>query len=636
MTGRVRVATAAAVLLALGIASPARSADDVKLELVAKPVAMRIATSDAISERAITAMFDLMYDAPARSVFTNARLGSGLARARLVAAVADGKISGAEERLVISGSPLDDTDKAKLSAAKQTLVRMPVHAVASAVLLSGPNKINAGFRTEKVDPDLGFAVPGQPEDLDGPHPTVDASMLKLPWSSLASMYLSDGTPKSAFLDNDLLNLWGYTLSPDDGNYHKGDSLEYLVGVNEAPWFSPRYEPSATNLYMQTAVATMAPATWSALFGAAAPEPSEFFLAGNTATWRSRGVAGLVAHLGDPTGEARRTSGVPIAGTMAAAPLWALDEVHDAFPDSAGRQLKLWVAELTNGNGEWIAPTSASISAALGAGGEEPLYALTNKVPGAYPLAWIESVYLPTTGLGIDEVNAAAAFVRLLVTDGQRIVAEDQDGVLPAGVVASALAAVNKAVDSNCTAAGGEPVSAKESPYYPGAEAAPRLATLAAQQQCATKVVVAAAATTTTTTVAATTTTTAATTSTTTATTTATTRATTAQAPRTTPRTNATTKPAPATGTTAAPTTVASAAPTTVAPAAATSTVAAAVDSPGSTPSSSIATSPVRATLPLSLPAAGLGGFDRLLTMGMGGLLLLVVRRRILLVRQRPA
>ncbi len=48
----------------------------------------------------------------------------------------------------------------------------------------------------------------------------------------------------------------------------------------------------------------------------------------------------------------------------------------------------------------------------------PLYALTNKVPGAYPLVWVDHLYAPAHGLSIEKTEALAAVIRYLATAGQ--------------------------------------------------------------------------------------------------------------------------------------------------------------------------------------------------------------------------
>ncbi len=644
MTRRVPVTAVvvAAMAVAFGLTVPAaQSAESFDVVVKANPVSLRMSTSEGTSEVSSTALLDKLQSAEARTRISISRSGSGLARERLLTALGDGAFTGAEDRAIVSGSPFTADELAGLSGVK--LVGVPVHAVGSAILLSGPGTGNgqpAGFVTQFIDPLLGFPDGTVEVDkLDGPHPT-DASTLqfKMPWPALANQVLEVGDTTWTGMPG-LLASWGYAIG-DDGLWRKPGSDRYLA-LDAAPLFSPRFEPSSMNLYVQEALATVAPTIWRQKFAGAdpnakVPAPSERFLGGSRSSVRSRGMGELVRILGDP-GYLRPGGGQPTNGTLVSAPMWITKMVHDAYPDVAGvRALQLSVAELQNGAGQWTVPTSDSITKAIAAGGEQPLYALTNKVPDAYPLSWVESMYLPSKGLGIDEVNGLSAYARLLVTDGQTVVKGDGDGVLTSALVNKALTAINDAVTSNCTAADGVPVTQKESPYYPPAAEAPKMAALSAQVVCGTKVAI--ATTTTTSTTAATTTTTAATTTTTRATTTtvATTSATVRAATQgSTARTTPAARSTPSASPTVPTATTAAGGPTTVA----STTTVAAVPAPTTSPPTNGPAAPetavVRTVLPLGLPAASLGGFDRFLTMAMGGALLLLVRRA-LLTRKRLA
>lgn len=625
MSRRAAGAVAAAALVGMAAAVPSSSADETKLEVKANAVELRMATSEPLSESALAAIGDLLFDSPARVSVKKARLGDGLSRARLVNALADGKLAGTEERFVIAGSPLTADEQAALTAAGQKLVRVPAHAAAVGFLLSGPNKgESAGFRTEGVD-EFGFPTEGSKLDLDGLNQAVGTYTMKLPARSLAEMYLGvEG--RGRFDDPAVAQLWGFEPDPaNPGGYILPGTTERVIGNDGQPWFAVRFDPAAETLYLQRWIAEAYPELWAAKFPGrpAPPTPTEDFL--GSATWRSRGVAALSDHLVDSRGDARSNFFQNFyRGTMAAAPMWVVGVTKEK--DQAN-DLKLWTVEVPNANGDFVLPTSASISAAIAAGGETPFYALRNRVPGAYPFSWVESVYLPEKGLTIDETNAVSAFARLLVTDGQDIAKQDGDGVLPASLVAAALSSINSAVTSNCAAAGGEPVSQVGSPYYPAAEAAPKLAALPAQTVCATKVVVVA---TTTTTAATTTTTTAATTTTSTTSTTAVSTQGTVRANGTGGTSNRTT--APRSATTRATTAETTTPPTTAAAAAETTTTTAALAAPPpseSPPAPVDDAAPVRLVLPISLPSPGVQGFDRLMTMAMGGVVLLWLRRRFL-------
>ena len=97
----------------------------------------------------------------------------------------------------------------------------------------------------------------------------------------------------------------------------------------------------------------------------------------------------------------------------------------------------------------MTPTPAAIEAGVNAGAaagaapcsptnQNALYAATNKVPGAYPLTWVDCLYAPTKGLSMAKTNALAGFIRYLVTDGQNVLSAHGDATLPEQYVFQAL------------------------------------------------------------------------------------------------------------------------------------------------------------------------------------------------------
>ena len=175
----------------------------------------------------------------------------------------------------------------------------------------------------------------------------------------------------------------------------------------------------------------------------------------------------------------------------------------------------WIG-VQNANGDFVTPNPAAVEAGVDAGaaaGEAPcsatnqnaLYAATNKVPGAYPLTWVDCLYAPTKGLSIAKTDALAGFIRYLVTDGQNSLHANGDAALPEQYVFQALAAANQVVTSNCPSAGGAVVlTSQPVPYAP---TDPGVQSIGAVDQCETAPTP--PASTTTTTVRATTATTAA-------------------------------------------------------------------------------------------------------------------------------
>ncbi len=121
--------------------------------------------------------------------------------------------------------------------------------------------------------------------------------------------------------------------------------------------------------------------------------------------------------------------------------------------------------MRNASGEWVAPSPESITKAIAASGE-PLHTLTNKVSGAYPLTWVERIYVKASGLSIDKTNAVATFIRYVVTEGQSVNATVNDGRLSDALVREALDAADAVVKGNCQ--GTDRLAVKGSDLVPAA------------------------------------------------------------------------------------------------------------------------------------------------------------------------
>jgi hypothetical protein len=113
---------------------------------------------------------------------------------------------------------------------------------------------------------------------------------------------------------------------------------------------------------------------------------------------------------------------------------------------------LWIAQMRNGAGEWVAASPDSISIAAEAGakaGVRAMYGLTENVPGAWPFWWATEIFMPASGLSPSKATALASFVRWAVTAGQSATKVTGDGRLPAVWAEEAIAAADKMLRSNC-------------------------------------------------------------------------------------------------------------------------------------------------------------------------------------------
>jgi hypothetical protein len=147
---------------------------------------------------------------------------------------------------------------------------------------------------------------------------------------------------------------------------------------------------------------------------------------------------------DPYSDADNRVGVIVPGAT-----WVLQRARTEQSDAVVT-LVMNNIEVLNKAGNWIRPDPKSISLAIEAGGTAWNYAARNAdAPEAYPLAWVESMYLPTNDLSVDTINATASLARLMLTSGQADQASIDNGRLPSKMVAESLDAVDKWVTATC-------------------------------------------------------------------------------------------------------------------------------------------------------------------------------------------
>ncbi len=156
-----------------------------------------------------------------------------------------------------------------------------------------------------------------------------------------------------------------------------------------------------------------------------------------------------------------SGGLTGGGRELPAPPSGLMQANNLTQKSGGKTSPSEWIHVQNDNGDWLAPSPASIDAAIDATpavaptattGAEPLYAATNPVPGAYPLTYADYLYAPAHGLSVGKTEALATTIRYLVTDGQTSAAAYNDGQLSSSFVLQGLDAANQLVLSNCPAA----------------------------------------------------------------------------------------------------------------------------------------------------------------------------------------
>ena len=350
--------------------------------------------------------------------------GSLLGRAAVLSGEAD---------FAISGVPYSPAELAPAGGAG-AVIDAPIQVSTMGMLLEAP--FPDGFVSLKLvcdpddptvtDPEACFQRTPYTGPIRVPHQNLAAMMLKYPGPGV--------TPLGSWNHPKVLQALGVP------------SLTTPPLAGPAPVM--RSDPDELTYYLQQYVKTAAPSVWAGIRAADARvqwEPITERMprqVGSSRDGVEQQAQQLVLGGADP---ASGTISNFTAGAFAPVPPSALGGVLQTFPKA-----KLRFVELQNANGEWVAPTPASINAAVNAGGATPFFALTNKVPGAYPLVWIDHLYAPAHGLSVEKTEALATAIRYIATAGQNAGATVGEGRLSAPLTQVALAAANQLVVSNCT------------------------------------------------------------------------------------------------------------------------------------------------------------------------------------------
>jgi len=358
--------------------------------------------------------------------------GSFLGREDLIAKDVD---------FAISGVPFTADELAHVKGGASAFIDAPIQVATLATFVEPPA---GGFQAivTRCDPDDPTTWP--PDVTDGSTQCILRSPysgpVRIPSANLGAMFLhypfGGFPPLPAWNNPDILAAFGVPQIATGG-------------PTAAPGYAGRSDPDEINYYLQTFVKTAAPDVWNGNKQLNPTVPWEPIterlgqVAGVTRDGAEQQLAQLVQGGCGVTGLCAND----VAGGVAPAPPSMLQEFRGAFPKQP-----ISLAELQNANGDWVAPTPDAIDKAVDAGGDAPLYALTHKVPGAYPLVWVDHLYAPAHGLSIDKTEGLATTIRYLATTGQEKESPSGEGRLPASLVKKALAAADELVSSNCTGA----------------------------------------------------------------------------------------------------------------------------------------------------------------------------------------
>lgn len=366
-----------------------------------------------------------VYDSPSGVDYTYLALGDRSGREALV----EGKVD-----FAVSGRPVSEEESKTLNG--KELISIPISVGASAFLVHLPH--DNGFRTYVLDPlDPESVTFGE---YSGP--------FRIPNDLLARVILEKVT-----------QFWaepGFTQAIKLGEWHFVAAGPLIPFVSSAP--------GASSYYLQRFVQQNAPQDWTDKARELLVPEAEVSEAWPFLTTPSRpgsqDVSGILAAGHGPQGSG---GPFPPGGTVApVVPADAKEWLEKGDP-------QLLLAHVQNGSGEWVLPTPEAISRAAELGESDRLPALDKPVSGAYPLVWINRLYVQAEGLTRDKVNAIASLVRWTVTAGQETQAAHGEGRLPESLVEEALASANELVEGNCKGEGQTVVEVGDGgPYWPKA------------------------------------------------------------------------------------------------------------------------------------------------------------------------
>jgi len=354
---------------------------------------------------------------------------------------------------VLSGVPFTDKELAQAKAKRSDFIDAPVVVASLGMLFQRPiGGPVPGLQTVVVlcdpfdettwPPDItnqndAFARCTQWQKYTGP--------IKVPWQNLAAMLFS--YPKDA-------NGGGADPSLSWSN----PDVLAAMGVNNLLSIPPgtgpatvlRSDPDETTQYMQEFVSRFAPKVWA---GLQADYPQGFWNPVTETPGRqasaSRGQADQQADQFKWPASDPRTGTAPSGGVLAPIPSSLIAEPRATWGTFGAPGDFVELLPVLNANGEYVAPTSASITKAAAAGGDQPLYAFDHKIAGAYPFTWIDHLYAPAHGLSVVKTEGLATLIRYIATAGQDVAASVGEGRLPDGLVQKSLEAADALVLSNC-------------------------------------------------------------------------------------------------------------------------------------------------------------------------------------------
>jgi ABC-type phosphate transport system substrate-binding protein len=347
------------------------------------------------------------------------------------------------------------------------VIAAPVQVSALAFVLAPPHG-----QFSRIDQ---FDATGQQQPFISPV----VRQARIPWPNLASMLLNVDIPdpsppdtwtgSSTFSWDAAPTLAAFGVNPPQCDFGQPTFHCFAaIGPGDHPAGVTQSEADESNYYMQLAFEQMAPTIWTA--NQAANTAVKWQDSTGDVSERMPRQPQLSRQGADQAGDQLTLPGSaggfppsgPIEGAIGTLPPSAKTA---ALLGATASTSPLEFVAVRNANNDWVEPTPTTIDNAVNAG-SQPFYALTHNVANAYPLTWVNYLYVKSTGLSATKTEAIATLIRYLATDGQAAAAPWGEGTLSPALAAQALNAANQVVQSNCPAAGGQIVKNSS----PGADA----------------------------------------------------------------------------------------------------------------------------------------------------------------------
>lgn len=368
-----------------------------------------------------------------------------------------------DKDFVVSGTPLTDDDRAALAGRGAEVIDAPFAVGSIAFVVGGPGGSPgvAGFLKTCVPKTVGAGLACT--SYAGSPP----GYLRMDNAQISQVFLVNGF--NVWITDDFAKYMPDGVStPERFTSPPSDDLRPVV----------RTDASSLNYYFEAFLKSTTPALYDSQLAAQGLPPGiqseDWPLLLVPGRGGGDAVAGAIT-----SGQAAAGSFTPAGGQIApvaAADITAMiDEQAHLEPTRTPTQL--FTVLVQNGAGQFVAPTTATLSKAAELGAGRPLFGLAASdlaslpdpaaASDVYPLTYLQRIYLPATGLTAEKANVLATLLRFDATSGQAIQATLGEGTLPTGLALETLDKAEELVTRNCVGVGRSLVTADDGgPYWP--------------------------------------------------------------------------------------------------------------------------------------------------------------------------